>query len=271
MQQQLLAQLRAAISGGQLTGGARLPSSRTLATALGCRAMSWSGPTTSYSRRATSPGAAWLGHLRRGCRRPRGTARQPQYPPRDAGCAASRCPRRSGTPVGDTVPGLISFRLVSRRLNCSRRRSGGGSGARWGKRRRPSATPMRPGDPELRLALARWVGRTRGIACDADDVVVTTGAAQALDLLARATLAPGDAVAFEEPGYPTGRRSCWRFGARIVPIPVDEDGLRVEELPTGRTRRCSPASPPRTSTRSARGCRLRGGWRCSTGRAPTIA
>src|SRR5205807_2882962 len=56
------------------------------------------------------------------------------------------------------------------------------------------------GDPELRFAIAGYLGRSRGVACGADDVVVTSGAVQALDLSARAVLAPGDAAAFEEPG-----------------------------------------------------------------------
>ena len=49
---------------------------------------------------------------------------------------------------------------------------------------------------------------------------MTTGAAQSLDLIARATLAPGDAVAFEEPGYFSARNLLLAHGARIVPVPV---------------------------------------------------
>lgn len=98
----------------------------------------------------------------------------------------------------------------------------------------PSATygPV-AGDPALRVAIADYLGRARGIACGPDDVVVTAGAAQALELIARATLAPGDAVGMEEPGYPEARASFLARGARIVPMPVDDDGLCVDALPIG--------------------------------------
>jgi GntR family transcriptional regulator/MocR family aminotransferase len=71
------------------------------------------------------------------------------------------------------------------------------------------------------------------VTCGADDLVITTGAAQALDLLVQATLEPGEAAAIEEPGYPTARRILQLRGARIVPVPVDEDGLRAECLQVG--------------------------------------
>jgi GntR family transcriptional regulator / MocR family aminotransferase len=63
--------------------------------------------------------------------------------------------------------------------------------------------------------------------------VITTGAAQAFALIVRATAAPGEAVAFEEPGYPTARNILLGHGARVVPVPVDADGMQVERLPVG--------------------------------------
>ena len=89
------------------------------------------------------------------------------------------------------------------------------------------------GDPDLRAAIAGYLGRARGIACGPEDVIVTAGASQALDLIARVTLAPGDPVAMEEPGYPEARDLLRAREARIVPVPVDDDGLRVDCLPTG--------------------------------------
>jgi GntR family transcriptional regulator / MocR family aminotransferase len=98
----------------------------------------------------------------------------------------------------------------------------------------PSATyGPAAGEPALRAAIAAYLGRARGIACGPEDVIVTAGAAQALELIARATLAPGDAVGMEEPGYPEAREVFLARGARIVPIPVDDDGLCVDALPTG--------------------------------------
>lgn len=86
------------------------------------------------------------------------------------------------------------------------------------------------GYPELRAAIAAYLNRSRGIACKADDIVVTSGASQAVDLVARATLLPGDDVAYEEPGYQVARSALILNGARIVPIAVDADGLQVEQL-----------------------------------------
>jgi GntR family transcriptional regulator / MocR family aminotransferase len=89
------------------------------------------------------------------------------------------------------------------------------------------------GEPRLRAAIAAYLGRSRGVTTDPDDLVITTGAAQAIDLLIQATIPPGAAVAIEDPGYPTARRLMYLRGVSIVPIPVDDDGLRVDCLPSG--------------------------------------
>jgi GntR family transcriptional regulator/MocR family aminotransferase len=94
------------------------------------------------------------------------------------------------------------------------------------------------GEYRLRAAVAAYLRRSRGVTCGADDLVITTGAAQALDLLIQATLEPGEAAAIEEPGYPTARRLLELRRARLIPVPLDEDGLRVDLLPTG------TAAPP---------------------------
>ena len=67
----------------------------------------------------------------------------------------------------------------------------------------------------------------------ADDVVVTAGAQQAFDLLARILVTPGKTVvAIEDPGYPPMRVAFAAAAARIVPVSVDEEGLMVDRLPT---------------------------------------
>ncbi len=85
------------------------------------------------------------------------------------------------------------------------------------------------GLPELRAAVA---GRLleRGLTSHPDDVVITTGAHQALSLIGRQTIQPGDAVIVETPTFPGLLDVVRRFGARAVPLPVDEDGARVELL-----------------------------------------
>ena len=60
---------------------------------------------------------------------------------------------------------------------------------------------------------------------------MTQGAQQALTLLARVVLRPGDVVAMEDPGYPPARMSFTAAGARVVPVPVDADGIVVSALP----------------------------------------
>ncbi len=84
----------------------------------------------------------------------------------------------------------------------------------------------------LRKAIARYVGYSRSIRADADDVLITNGTQQSLDLIARVLITPGDIVAVEEPGYPAARALFASLGARVVSTPVDGDGLVVDDLPT---------------------------------------
>jgi len=65
----------------------------------------------------------------------------------------------------------------------------------------------------------------------ADDVLVTNGAQQALDLIGRVLVGPGDRVAVEEPGYPPARDLFRSLGARVTGVPVDAEGLDVAALP----------------------------------------
>ncbi len=87
------------------------------------------------------------------------------------------------------------------------------------------------GLPALRESLARYLQRSRGVRCDAGQVLVVNGSQQALDLAARVLLDPGDVVAVEEPGYPGARAAFAAAGARLAPVPVDREGIRVGDLP----------------------------------------
>lgn len=90
------------------------------------------------------------------------------------------------------------------------------------------------GDPRghrrLRTALASMLAEARGIPAGADDLVVTRGSQMAIELAARALLRPGDLVAVEAFGYPPAWEALSRAGARVVPVPVDGHGLRVDRL-----------------------------------------
>jgi GntR family transcriptional regulator/MocR family aminotransferase len=96
-----------------------------------------------------------------------------------------------------------------------------------------SYAPAR-GIAPLREAIAQHVAFTRAVACTPDDVIVTSGAQQAFDLIARALVRPGATrVAVEEPGYPPARGAFIAAGARLAYVPVDDEGLVVERLPRG--------------------------------------
>jgi GntR family transcriptional regulator / MocR family aminotransferase len=82
----------------------------------------------------------------------------------------------------------------------------------------------------LREAIARYLVRSRAVRCDAEQVIIVNGTQQALDLIARLFIDPGDGVAIEEPGYLSARRVFQSQGAEILPISVDAAGLMVEQL-----------------------------------------
>ncbi len=122
-------------------------------------------------------------------------------------------------------------------------------------------------DPEGLPALREQIaarGRASGFAADAEEIVVTSGARQALDLVCRVLLRPDDVVAVEAPTFTGTLSSLQATGARLIGIPVDDDGLDVDALervlarheiklcvlqsacqnPTGATSR-PPGRPPR--------------------------
>ena len=70
-----------------------------------------------------------------------------------------------------------------------------------------------------------------GLPTTEDQVVITTGAHQAISLVARQTLQRGDTVVVESPTFPGALDVFRRFGARTVPLPVDADGARTDVLP----------------------------------------
>lgn len=81
----------------------------------------------------------------------------------------------------------------------------------------------------LRDVLAEHLRVARGMVCGADQVVILPSVQQAIDLVGRLTLDPGDEVWMEDPGY-TGAHAIFRsLGVRMVPVPVDEDGICVVE------------------------------------------
>jgi GntR family transcriptional regulator/MocR family aminotransferase len=89
------------------------------------------------------------------------------------------------------------------------------------------------GRRDLRAAIVRHVGISRGIEASPDDIVITNGTQQALDLLARVLLAPGDGIGVESPGYEPPKQLFKTLGVRVIGVPVDREGLVVDALPQG--------------------------------------
>jgi GntR family transcriptional regulator/MocR family aminotransferase len=83
----------------------------------------------------------------------------------------------------------------------------------------------------LRQAIARHIGVSRGVKATADDIIITNGTQQALDVIARVLVGPSDLIATEDPGYPLPRLLFESSGLRIQGVPVDDQGLIVDRLP----------------------------------------
>jgi GntR family transcriptional regulator/MocR family aminotransferase len=99
--------------------------------------------------------------------------------------------------------------------------------------RKPTRQLMAYGDAKgygpLRQAIAEYLGAARAVRCEPSQVLVTTGSQQGLQLSAQVLLDANEQVWVEEPGYPGARRALMMAGVRLVPVPVDQEGLDVAE------------------------------------------
>jgi GntR family transcriptional regulator/MocR family aminotransferase len=249
---QVYRQIRAAILDGRLLPGQALPSSRELARRL---SLARNTVTVAYDRlvadgflvcRAGVGTYVSARPHRYGQPRPHTTRTSSPLRPRPSWNHLSDPP---GTAEGGTIefdfragiPNLAHFPFATWR-------------ALLVAQLRPSAVDRgAPADPaghgSLRAALARHAGVSRAVRAAADEVLVTSGSRQGVDLLARVLLEPGEVVAVEDPGPPGPRRALQSHGARVVGVPVDNDGLVVEALPEGA--RLVHVCPSRQFPRSA--------------------
>jgi len=120
---------------------------------------------------------------------------------------------RVGQPALDQFPAELWARLIARRARMLPRQQ-----MTYG-----DAMGFRP----LREALADHLRTVRSVRCTADQIMIVSGSQQALALAARVLVAPGDAAWVEEPGFSGARDAFALAGARVVPVPVDDDGLDV--------------------------------------------
>ncbi|WP_413993136.1 PLP-dependent aminotransferase family protein [Labrys okinawensis] len=84
------------------------------------------------------------------------------------------------------------------------------------------------GGPAVREAIAAYLRTARGVRCDAEQIIVTTGTMHGMNLVVRAMLVPGDEAWIEDPCYMTARAVLESIGARVIGIPVDREGLDAE-------------------------------------------
>jgi GntR family transcriptional regulator/MocR family aminotransferase len=117
-----------------------------------------------------------------------------------------------GVPALDAFPIRLWARLAARR---------------WRRREVALGEADPAGERPLRDAIAAYLTAARGARCTADQVLVLNGAQQALHLVAHVLLDPGEAVWIEDPGYPGARIAFEAAGARLVPVPLDGEGLDV--------------------------------------------
>jgi GntR family transcriptional regulator/MocR family aminotransferase len=247
----LYGQLKAAILGGRLTAGAKLPPTRKSDAYFGISRNTAievyerllnegyvvtrhgsgtyvadrlpASPSRPLPRGAGSPdhrlNEFWL--------RPDVTAAMSFWRDRP-----ERSSRPSKVPPIDFRPALVDSRLfpfdVFRRVIAKQLR---------GLERRPASfkSPQgNQGNYYLRDAIIKHIALTRAVVCQPEDVLVTSGAQQAFDLLARALVTPNETVvALEDPGYPPMRVAFAAAGARLAAVGVDDEGLIVEQLPPG--------------------------------------
>jgi GntR family transcriptional regulator / MocR family aminotransferase len=98
--------------------------------------------------------------------------------------------------------------------------------------RDPNARAIHCIDPlgslRFREAICEYLRTARAVQCEPGQVMVVSGSQQALQIAANVLLDPDDAVWMEEPGYRLARNVFAAAGCRVIPVPVDDEGLNVE-------------------------------------------
>lgn len=246
MYRQLYDALRLAILAGQLPSGARLPSTRALAhelaisrnTVLDAYAqllaegyVEGQVGSGTYVARALPEELLQARPGRTLASRP--AARSPQR------TLSRRGERLAATPVAPAHPDLVSSRAATQAAISFRPGQPAFDAFPYDTWRRiidrhwrqPPRTLLSYGDPAgylpLRQAIAGYLQAARAVRCDPQQVLIVSGSQQALDLVARLLLDEGDTVWAEDPGYIGARGALIGAGARVVPVPVDDEGLDI--------------------------------------------
>ena len=205
--------LREAIRRGRLAAGTALPPSRVLAAELGCSR--WV-VTEAYAQLAAE---GYLEATVGSGTRVRRLAAAPEPPGPEAAVPPPPEPL-------DMAPGLPDLRAFPLRgwMTALRSAAAGLPSADLGY-------PDPAGHPALRQVLADYLGRVRGAQAGPAGVTVTTGATDAIGRLCRELRRRGGrAVAVEDPGWHRIRQVVAAAGLAVVPVPVDDQGLRADRL-----------------------------------------
>jgi GntR family transcriptional regulator/MocR family aminotransferase len=226
---QLYDTLRRAILNRSLPSGFLLPPSRILARQL---AVGRNTVVTAYEQlaaegyaHARSGTGTWVADL------PDATPPRPAASDSPPPSLSVRGARMSGITPYWTTPGKLAFHPGYPEIRSFPWQS-------WA--RLLADTGRRPGQdlfgyhcmgglPELREAIATYLGASRGVVCRPEQVIVTAGAQAALDLVARLFLDEGDVAWMEEPGYAGARAALRNAGAVSLPLPVGSDGWRLAD------------------------------------------
>lgn len=224
----LYSELRSAILGGGLAPGARLPASRDFASQYGLSR----GTVVSVVERLQAEGyvssrvgrGTWVNHVE-APRTTRHANATPSYirrvistykPPQpwlDRAFVEGTRPFRIGEPAISEFPSEVWGRIAAARARNFRS---------WLKREAD-----RRGYRPLRGAIAEYLRASRGVRCSAQQIVIVSGIQQALDLLARLLLKKNDAIWVEDPCYFGAQIAFENAGARMIAVPVDEEGICV--------------------------------------------
>jgi GntR family transcriptional regulator/MocR family aminotransferase len=218
LHQQISERIKGAISAGSLAPGARLPSSRSLASQL---SVSRATVELAYSILA---GEGYLNRQHAAGTRvelrpiglpPAPATRSPQPLMPGLASEAAQLPRpfQIGLPALDAFPRKLWSRLAGRHarslpLSKMVYQATGGFGP-------------------LRQAIASHLVVGRGIPCSEDQIFITAGFLGALALIARTLLSKGDEVWVEDPSFSPARHTLELAGGHLIPVPVDDEGINV--------------------------------------------
>ncbi|SHI41614.1 GntR family transcriptional regulator / MocR family aminotransferase [Roseomonas rosea] len=237
--------IKGQIASGLLAPGARLPSTRSLAVEWG---VSRTTVTAAYEQLIAE------GYLETRQGAPTQVARGlPPAAGRPDQTGPAACPDRLSAhgqrlrefvlpPTPDTGPLLADFRygdLAAGDFPMLAWRKAAGAALLRRKARLRYEEPS--GSSGLRAALQGYLWRARGLRCDAGQIIVVNGSQQGLDLCARLLIDPGERAVMEDPGYNLARQVLLAAGAEIVPVPVDEEGMRTDGLPLARLAYVTPS------------------------------